>query len=140
MEFNPNKTPVEIVKEGSFGATYFRDIYLCVNEKCYKHSWKEFDQLKNIDKKYYSSNYYDVELNKYKVSTGTPSRFWENKGWIHKIDPYRWFQWYFRYFLGRRSSDDFRQINRRKQIVSRSKDKLIKMIKDSGGKFDDYTI
>ena len=44
-----------------------------------------------------------------------------------------------RYFLGRGSSDDFRQINRWKKIVSRFKGKLVKMIKDSGGKFDDYS-
>ena len=51
MEFNPNKTPVEIIKEGAFGGTYFRDIYSSVNGKWYKKAWKEFDQLKNIDQK-----------------------------------------------------------------------------------------
>ena len=50
MEFNPNKTPVEIIKEGSFGETYFRDIYSLVNGKWYRNLWKEFDELKNIDK------------------------------------------------------------------------------------------
>ena len=35
MEFNSNKTPVEVIKEGPFGGTYFRDIYSCVNEKQY---------------------------------------------------------------------------------------------------------
>ena len=47
---------------------------------------------------------------------------------------------YFRYWLGRRSKDDERQINRRKRIVSRFGDKLVKMIKDVGSKFDDSSI
>ena len=67
MEFNPNKTPVEIIKEGAFGRTYFRDIYSGVNKKWYKNSWKEFNEPKSIDQKYYSSNYYDVTLNKWNV-------------------------------------------------------------------------
>ena len=63
----------------------------------------------------------------------------ENKGCINSIDPYGWFQWYFRYCLGRRSLDDERQINRWKGIVSRFEGKLIKMIKDVNGRFDDYS-
>ena len=75
MNFSPNKTPVEIIKEGAFGGTYFRDIYSGINEKWYKNSWKEFDQLKCIDDKYYASDYYDVNMNKYGVKTRTSLRF-----------------------------------------------------------------
>ena len=124
----------------AFGGTYFRDIYSDINGKWYKKSWKEFDQLKNIDAKYYASDYYDVNVNKYGVKCGTSLRFWENKGWINKIDPYGWFQWYFRYWLGRRSKDDERQINRWKKIVGRFRGKLVKTIRDAGSKFDDYSI
>ena len=87
MEFNPNKTPVEIIKKKAFGGTYFRNIYSGVIIKWCKNSWKEFNETKSIDQKYYSSNYYDVELNKYKVKNGTSLRFWEGKGWINEIDP-----------------------------------------------------
>ena len=113
-----------------FGGTYFRDIYSGANCKIYKDSWKEFKNLENIKKEYYCSDFYDVSLNQYGVKCDTSLRFWENKGWINKIDPYGWFQWYFRYWLGRRSEDDQRQINRWKRIVSRSKGILIKMIKN----------
>ena len=65
---------------------------------------------------------------------------WNKFDDLKNIDPYGWFQWYFRYFLHRKSSDGFRQINRWKKILSRFKGKLVKMIKDSGGKFDDYSI
>ena len=139
MEFQANKTPIEVIIEGAFGCTDFRDIYSGINEKWHKNSWKEFDQLKNIDQKY-CSDYYDVSVNKYGVKCGTSLRFWENKGWINKIDPYGWFQWYFRYWSGRRSKDDKRQINRWKKIVSRFRGKLVKMIRDAGSKFDDYSI
>ena len=67
------------------------ETFFSVNGKCYKKSWKEFDQLKDIDNEYYCSDYYDVSVNKYCVKCGTLLRFWENKGWINKIDSYGWF-------------------------------------------------
>ena len=71
MNFSPNKTPIEIIKEGAFGGTYFRDVYSNINKKWYKNSWKEFVHLKNIDAKFYASDYYDVNVNKYGVKYGT---------------------------------------------------------------------
>ena len=59
---------------------------------------------------------------------------------MNKQDPYGWFQWYFRCWLGRRSKDDERQMKRWKGIVNRFKGKLIEMIKKIGSKFDDYSI
>ena len=132
MDFSPNKTPIEIIKEGAFGGTYFRDVYSSINKIWYKNSWKEFIRLKNIDPKFYTSDYYDINVNRYSVKCGTSLRFWETKGWINKIDPYGWFQRYFRYWLGKRSKGDKRQI-RWKKIVSRFKGKLVKMI----SKFDE---
>ena len=117
--FHPNITPVDVIKKGTFGGTYFRDICSRVNNKFYKNSWKKFEEPKDIDKKYYSSEFYDVGLNYYKVEVGPSLRFWETKGWISKIDPYGWFQWYFRYWKGSRSEDDHRQMNRWKRIVNR---------------------
>ena len=94
--------------------------------------------MKDIEQQFYCSDYYDGSVNKY---GGTSLRFWENKGRIIKIDPYDWFQWYFRYWLGTRSEDDERQVNKwRKKIVSRFRGKLVKMIKDAGSKFDDYSV
>ena len=138
MDFGANKTPVKVIKEGAFEGTYFRDIDSGVNGKWYRMSWKEFDQLEDIDWKYCYSNYYDVSVNKYGVECRTSLRFWKKNGWIKSKDPYGWFQWYFRYRLGRRSLDDERQIIGWKGIAGRFKDKLIKMIKDVNGRFDYY--
>ena len=119
MEFRPNISPKDVIKKGAFGGTYFRDIYSEVNNKWYKYSWKEFEEIKDIEKKYYCSDFCDVDLNYYGVEVGISLRFWESKGWINKIDTYGWFQWYFTCWKGRRSEDDKRQINRWKRIVSR---------------------
>ena len=66
------------------------------------------DELKDIDQNYcsYCSDYYDVSVNKYGIECRTPLRFWENKGWINNIDPYGWFQWYFRRLEDRKTMKD----------------------------------
>ena len=138
--FGVNESPAEVISEGAFGGTYFRDIYSGVNGKWYRNSWKEFKFLNNMDKKLYASSYYDVKVNKYGVKVGTSLRFWESKGWINSMEPYGWFQWYWQYWLGRRSSDDKRQIKRCRAIVNRFKSVLVKMIQDKDAKFDDYSV
>ena len=97
MGFGANKMPVEVIRECAFGGTHFTDIYSSVTGKWYRKSWKEFNHFKDIDENFYCSDYYVVSVNKYGVKCGTLLRFWENKGWIKKIDPYGWFQWYSRY-------------------------------------------
>ena len=117
MDFRRNITPTEVVKIEAFGGTYFRDIYSAINGKWYRKSWKEFDEVKNINQKYYCSKYYSASVNKYCVKCGTSLRFWENKGWINPIDPFCWFQWYYIYYIsGRKSVDDEKQINRWKKL------------------------
>ena len=81
MDFGTKKTPIEIIKEGDFGGTSFRDIYYGDNGKWYRKTWKELDELKNIDRKYHCPNYYVYfSVNKYGVKCGTSLRFWENNG------------------------------------------------------------
>ena len=65
MNFSPNKTPIQVIREGAFWDTYFRDIYSGINEKWYKNPWKEFALLKNIDAKFYASDYNHVNVNKH---------------------------------------------------------------------------
>ena len=48
--FGVNKSPIEVISEGAFGGTYFRDIYSGVNGKWYRNSWKEFKFLSDMDK------------------------------------------------------------------------------------------
>ena len=70
MDFGTSKTPAKTIEEGGFGGTCFRDIYCGVNGKWYIKTWKEFDELKNIDQKYYCSKYYDVSVNTYGAKCG----------------------------------------------------------------------
>ena len=140
MDFGANKAPVEIIKEGAFGGTYFTDIYSKINGKSYRKTWKVCDVLKDTDQKYYYSNYYDASVNKYDVKCETSLKFWKNEGYIHSINPYGWLMWYFRYWLGIRYLDDKRQIDRSKNIATKFKDKLVKMIKYADNKCYDYSI
>ena len=71
MDFGANKTLVEIIREGAFGGT----CYARVNETYFRKSWKEFDQLKDIDQRFYCSDYHDASVNKYNVKCVTLIRF-----------------------------------------------------------------
>ena len=51
MKFNPNISPIDVIKKGAFGGKYFRNIYSNVTNKFYKSSWKEFKELEDVDKK-----------------------------------------------------------------------------------------
>ena len=84
MDFSPNKKPIEVIKEGALGGTYFRDICSGINGKWYRKTWKESDQLKYINKKYCCSSYCNVRVNKYTVKRGTSLRFWEHKDGLVK--------------------------------------------------------
>ena len=56
MDFSPNKAPIDVIKKGAFGGTYFRYVYSNIDKKWYKNwkTWKEFIHLKNIDAKFYA--------------------------------------------------------------------------------------
>lgn len=112
--FKPDYTPRQIIQNGAFGGTYFRAIFSRVTGKYYKDAYKEFPFLRDLDTNLMTRPWhlYDASINKYGVKVGSTLEFWENKGWISPQDPYGWFQWYCRYYMGRRSDDDQRQIKR----------------------------
>ena len=113
-EFKPDYTPSEILSMGSFGGGYFRPIWSSV---CGEHLQSDYMQFEWADEfqahlHLIISPRYDATVNYYGVSCGSSLEFWENSGWIKSIDPRGWFQWYCRYYQGRRCSDDLRQIKR----------------------------
>ena len=140
MNFGVNRTCVEVIKKGTFRGTYFKKIYSGVNGKWYRKSWKEFNELVDIDHKYFFSSYYDVSVNKYDVRCWTSLILWKNNALINSINSYGWLQWCFRYWLVGRSSDDKKNINKWKKIVTRFKSKSIKMIKNVHRKLDGYSL
>jgi hypothetical protein len=101
--FRPELTPAEMLRLGVFGGKYMTD---CSDE--FPRSW--FTQAK------LSPQRRDPALNFFGVDASQPLSVWRAKGWIHPDDPRGWFQWYCRYFLGRRMEDDARQIGRWRQI------------------------
>ena len=114
--FHPNLSPKEVLQMGSFGGTYFRPIFSDVTKKQYgEEVWKELpaDWLRGLNiKKQVASPKYDLSVNRYKAKSGASLEEWESSGWMRDCDPYGWFQWYCRFFQGRRCADDERQISR----------------------------
>ena len=98
-DFEPELTPKEMLALGVFGGKYMND---CQDE--FPRSWFTKAKL--------SANEKDIGLNYYGVDASQPLSEWRRKGWIHPQDPRGWFQWYCRYYLGRRTDDDSRQIKR----------------------------
>lgn len=97
--FKPDLTPQQMLSLGVFGGKYMTD---CRSE--FPASWYKNAKL--------NSRFHDPNLNFFKVNASQPLSVWRQKGWIHPDDPRGWFQWYCRYYLGRRHSDDDRQIKR----------------------------
>lgn len=90
-----------------------------------------------------SSSIYDESKNKYKVKCGASLEEWESSGWMREQDPYGWFQWYCRFYQGRRTEDDERQIGRWKKCAGekgRWKNNLISKIAKAGVAFDNYGV
>ena len=109
MDFTPNLSPKEIIRLGSFGGIYFYDEggRIDINYKEFPSDW--FDGL---EESFYLSKKYNRKINFFKIKSGLSQEDWEEKGWINKQDPRGWFQWYCRYYMGRRTDDDERQIKR----------------------------
>ncbi|XP_022100707.1 uncharacterized protein LOC110984645 isoform X2 [Acanthaster planci] len=145
-DIRPNMTPSEVLQAGSFGGTYFRPIKSGVTGEKYSGVWKELPkewlQGLNIGKQI-SSSVYDAEVNTYKVKCGGSLEMWESSGWMHKQDPYGWFQWYCRFYLGRRTDDDARQISRWSRcagVKGRWRNNLIAKCVRSGCAYDNFAI
>ncbi|XP_051749857.1 uncharacterized protein zgc:113208 [Ctenopharyngodon idella] len=141
-EFTPNMTPKEVLQAGSFGGTYFRPIYSSITKQHYKDVWQELskdwlDGL-NISKQVASSTYRE-NVNTYNVKCGGSLEMWESSGWIVPQDPYGWFQWYCRFYQGRRTMDDARQISRWAKcagVKGRWRQNLITKVVRSGCTYD----
>ena len=103
-EFRPELTPREMLRLGVFAGKYMTD---CRRE--FPKSWFQGAKLAKGKR--------DPSLNFFGVDASQPLSVWRKKGWIHPDDPRGWFQWYCRYYMGRRlPEEDRRQIKRWKAI------------------------
>jgi hypothetical protein len=103
-DFEPQLTPAEMLRLGVFGGKYMTD---CRKE--FPRSWFTHAKLAGGKR--------DNALNFFGVDASQPLAEWRRKGWIYRNDPRGWFQWYCRYYLGRRLPDeDARQIGRWRAI------------------------
>jgi len=98
-DFRPDLTPPQALELGIFGGRYMTD---CAAE--FPADWFAHTRLNH--------ERHDPKLNFFGINASQPLSVWRAKGWIHPDDPRGWFQWYCRYFSGRRHPDDERQIRR----------------------------
>ncbi len=104
-DFRPDLSPKEMLEIGVFGGKYMSDM-----PSEYPKDWFKNAKLTTDGKRH-------EELNFFKINASQPLSVWRKKGWINEMDPRGWFEWYCRYYLGRREKDeDERQIKRWKAI------------------------
>ncbi|HEY0336701.1 MAG TPA: hypothetical protein VGC70_05125 [Burkholderiales bacterium] len=103
-DFQPGLTPSHMLKLGVFGGKYMTD---CRAE--FPDEWFEKAKL--------CSTRHDAQVNCFGVNASQPLSEWRKKGWIYEEDPRGWFQWYCRYYMGRRCPDDDRQIKRWRAVT-----------------------
>lgn len=104
--FRPDLTPAQLLKLGIFGGVYMRD---CTKE--FPTAWFRGAKLSPM------TSGPDARLNYFGVSASQPLSVWKKKGWLYQDDPRGWFQWYCRYYMGRRiPKEDARQIKRWRAI------------------------
>jgi hypothetical protein len=112
-EFKPELTPQQMLKLGVFGGAYFDGVDGLVPNDLPRSWFKGVKRSPDGEKK--------DELNYFGINASQPLSVWRAKGWIYKDDPHGWFQWYCRYYLGRRiPGEDERQIRRWKAMVRHS--------------------
>ena len=101
--FKPDLTPQQMLELGVFGGHYFEG-----EQDEFPKSWFAKARLGNT---------HNPSLNFFEIDASQPREEWLRKGWIYDDDPRGWFQWYCRYYLGRRlSEEDARQIQRWKMM------------------------
>jgi hypothetical protein len=102
--FTPDLTPEQMLALGVFGGKYMTD-----GRGEFPARWFVGARL--------CAERHDPRLNCFGVNASQSLREWRRKGWIHRQDPRGWFQWYCRYYMGRRTRDDARQIRRWRAIA-----------------------
>jgi hypothetical protein len=103
-DFRPELTPQQMLELGVFGGKYMTD---CTGE--FPQEW--FARARLCHERH------DPSLNFFGVNASQGLSYWRQKGWIYHEDPRGWFQWYCRYYMGRRCEDDGRQIRRWKAMA-----------------------
>ena len=130
--FKAYLTPKDILLNGAFGGAYFGRREL---EGDYDYQSLFQETLSDVPATLYLQPKYITKMNMFKVKSGMPYDYWKDRGWMHNDDPYGWFEWYLKYFNGRRHSDDARQIHRWEGVCGikgRWRNRLYKNISETG--------
>ena len=88
VDFEPFLSPQQMLEMGVFEGKYLND---CVDEL--PADWFADARLSETP---------DPSLNYFGIKSRQPLTVWQDKGWVYGPDPRGWFQWYCRYYLGRR--------------------------------------